>query len=380
MGEKVRMILNKMVQQNFGLAVIFFMTLLFLIGCEQNNKLSKRETTVKRVKFYKVNKEVTHFKRLYPSVIYGSKRVKLAFQVDGEINSLNVKRGDFIKKGFLIATLDSKKRKNTLDAARAQVLQRKKDYKRQKALTEKNVVSRAYLEQSERNYEIAQAHFKTAQKSYDDTFLKAPFAGLVTELYVENHQNVNAKEAILFLQDVDILEARIDLPEADVALAKSHLPREEILKRYKPRISFAVYKNKSFPLDVKEFEAQGDPATQTFRLTFLFKKPDKYNIYPGMTAWVTLEGFTLDENKLKGYYPVPVEAVIEKKLGEKQVWLVNKDMTVTPKKVQVSMMSENKVFVKGLKRGDIIVASGANYIHKNDKVKELTYIGNKKLN
>ena len=365
---------------NVKINTITLMSLFMMIGCDSSNNAQEATSTVtKNVKFYTVKEQVTSFKRLYPSVIYGSKRVKLAFQVDGEINALNVKRGDFIKKGFLIATLESKKRKNNVDAAFAQLKQREKDYHRQKALTDKKVVSKAYLEQSKRNFEISEAHYKTAKKSYDDTFLKSPFDGIVSELYVENFQNVNAKEPILFLQDVDTLEARIDMPESDIARAESHLTNEQIIERYKPMISFAVYKDKSFPLGVKEFEAQGDPSTQTFRITFLFKKPEKYNIYPGMTAWVTLEGFSLDKNKLKGYYPVPVEAVFEKKMGQKEVWIVNKDMSVTAKKVEVSMLSKDKIFVKGLKVGDVIVASGANYIHKNDKVKELTHVGNRKL-
>ncbi len=351
-----------------------------IISCDSKKDITvKKEQIAKNVKLYTVTKQLSSFKRLYPCVMYGSKRVKLAFQVSGELKTLNVRRGEKIKKGFLIATLDSRKKKNDLDAAIAQLTQREKNYNRQKALTEKKVVSKSYFEEAKRNYEIAKARFNNAKKIYEDTFLKAPFTGVVTELYVENYQYINAKEAILFLQDVETLEARIDLPESDVARTDSTLTAEEIQKKYKPMITFAVYKDKTFPLTIKEFEVQGDLQTQTFRATFLFNKPANYSLYPGMTAWITLNGISFEDDKLKGYYAVPVEAVIEKKIGQKAVWIVNKDMTVTFKEITTGMLSGNKIFIKGVKAGDILVASGANYINSGDKVKELVRIGNKLL-
>ncbi len=361
-----------------SISLMIILLLGIFIGCDsKKNVIVKKEQVVKNVKFYTVTKQLNNFKRLYPCVMYGSKRVKLAFQVSGELKTLNVKRGEKIKKGFLIATLDSRKKKNDLDAATAQLTQREKDYHRQKALTEKNVVSKSFFEEAKRNYEIAKAHFNNAQKVYDDTFLKAPFAGVVTELYVENYQYINAKEAILYLQDVETLEARVDLPESDVARTDATLTTEEIHKKYNPMITFAVYKNKTFPLTIKEFEVQGDLQTQTFRATFLFNKPANYSLYPGMTAWITLNGISFEADKLKGYYAVPVEAVIEKKLGQKAVWIVNEDMTVTFKEVSAGMLSGNKIFIKGVNARDVLVASGANYINSDDKVKELARIGNK---
>ncbi|UDQ98767.1 efflux RND transporter periplasmic adaptor subunit [Lentisphaerota bacterium WC36G] len=352
-----------------------------IIGCDASKKNvdTKIAVKIKNVKLFKVESNLDSFERMYPCIIYGSKRAKLAFQIPGVINELNVKRGEFVEKGKLIAKLDSRDYYNDFTAATAQLNQRKKDYERQKKLTEKNVVSRSYFEQAERNYEIAKAHYEKTKKAYEDTFLNAPFAGIITELYIENFQNVAAKEDIVYLQDVDNLEARVDLPESDVARIPPHIPADKIEEIFKPRISFAVYKGETFPLTVKEFEAQGDPETHTFKVTFIFHRPKDRSIYPGMTAWVTMNGISLEKQYLKNYYSVPVEAVIEKKNGCSGVWLVNKDMTLTFKKVEVGMIEGGKILVKGVKSGDILVASGANYINPNDKVKELSYMGNKKL-
>src|SRR5262249_30192072 len=47
----------------------------------------------------------------------------------------------------------------------------------------------------------------------DDTTLRAPYAGVIAQRFVEQGQNVRAKERVVRLQDVEEIEIVVDVPE-----------------------------------------------------------------------------------------------------------------------------------------------------------------------
>ena len=63
----------------------------------------------------------------------------------------------------------------------------------------------------------AQAAVDTARDELGYTTLRAPFGGVVSKRYVDNYQEIRAKEPIVSLDDVSSVEILVDVPELIVA-------------------------------------------------------------------------------------------------------------------------------------------------------------------
>ncbi len=64
---------------------------------------------------------------------------------------------------------------------------------------------------------MAKAALDDAKADLGDTALRAPFSASVGEVFMENFQNVQSKQAILSLVGIDTVEIEVDLPESIVA-------------------------------------------------------------------------------------------------------------------------------------------------------------------
>ena len=235
----------------------------------------------------------------YPGKVGAQDAVDLAFEVSGKLIEFPIRRGQKVDKGDLIARLDPRDFENNAASNKATYLQTKADLERYRNLYADNAISVQELQIKQRENEVALANFKIAKKALDDTQLRAPFKGSIAKQYVENFQNIQAKEAIASLQDVSELEIIIDVPENDIGKS----PRLRSIMRISQTdlsgalnneeiTSTAVFKSlsdKTYSISLKEFETEADPVTQTFRFKFNLKAPEEINILPGMTATVKIE-------------------------------------------------------------------------------------------
>jgi multidrug resistance efflux pump len=64
-----------------------------------------------------------------------------------------------------------------------------------------NAVSRQELDQAEARARIAAADVKIKEKALEDTAIRADFDGIIADRFVDNFQNVVAKQPILLFQE-----------------------------------------------------------------------------------------------------------------------------------------------------------------------------------
>ena len=110
----------------------------------------------------------------------------------------------------------------------------------------------------------SRAQLTSAQKALSDTELRAPFAGRIGRTYVDNFNNVQAKQPILLLQDLTQLEAVVNFPEQDWLRAKAGLTLTQRNERAKLEVSLSTLPDRSFPAAITEIAAAADPVTRTF--------------------------------------------------------------------------------------------------------------------
>jgi membrane fusion protein, multidrug efflux system len=197
-----------------------------------------------------------------------------------------------------------------------------------------------------------------------DTTLAAPYDGVIAERFVEQGQNVRAKQAVVRFQDVDEIEVVVDVPEAVMA---ADLQRADIVELL-AELSGAP--GVQFPVEVREIAQVADPTTRTFKVRAAAKAPDGVRALPGMTATVTM---TYRRASILGNrIMVPVAAVSQNAGGEQVVWVVTADGQVAPRPVKVGAISGGEIEItEGLAPGDQIAVAGVSSLRKGMKVRDL---------
>jgi RND family efflux transporter MFP subunit len=309
----------------------------------------------------------------YPGTISAAQEAELSFEVQGKITQFPVSEGQLVDEGALLARVDPHDYQTAVDAASSRRKEAKADYERHQELYASNAVSQSDLEVKRRQYEVADADLKTAQKSLRDTYLKAPFAGRVARKLVEDFENVRPKQPVLLLQDDTSLEVVINIPEADAAISRRGADREEHAKTLNPMVTVSSFPDRSFPATVKEFSTAADPTTRTFKATLAFKPPNDVSILPGMTAKVTVTAPAGDTAGAPRGFSIPSNAVAADETGRSYVWVVDpSSMTVSRKYVEVGDLTGAQTEVlSGLAGGDVIATSGVHHLRDGMKVKKL---------
>ena len=305
-----------------------------------------------------------------PGQIEAAKRANMSFEVSGLMVEMLVKEGHAVSEGDLLARIDSADFKANRDAASAQLEAAKLEATRAQGLYDRQATSKQRLDLSLSNLAVARANFDKADKAFNDTSMRAPIAGTVAKIYVEDIVNVRAKQDILVIHDTSKLKVVVDVPETLGILAKPGISLEERAKRAKPTVFLTSLSERGFPARIEEVSSLADPATRTYEVTLSFDPPSDLNILPGMTAKLSVS-LADDIIGNTDAYSVPSQAVAGGEDGSSYVWAVDAaSMTVSRKAVTTGKLSGSKieVFSDELSDGDWIAVSGVQKLQVGDQV------------
>ena len=354
-----------------------------LTGCGKESEEAAREV-IRPVKVITVAAGTDISGLNLPGKIRASQRVELAFkEVGGRLIELPIegREGQEVKQGELLARIDPKDFETTLrnvqgrlKEAQADLQLAKKEFARVKRIQAKDpgAVSGANIDRKREAVNAMEgrirslgAEVEAAKNRLSYTYLKAPFAGMIAQRFVDNFQDVKPKQPILALEDITQVEILIDVPENVVALARD-TENEDI----KAVAQFPSIPGKKYPLTLKEYATRADAATQTYQVVLQMPQPEDLLVFPGMTATVSLaigSSATVGSSIL-----IPAIAVVAKPDGSSFVWEVDpKDMTVHQRKVKVGPItgSENINIVDGLKGGEKIAVAGVLKLQEGMRVR-----------
>ncbi len=150
-------------------------------------------------------------------------------RVAGELQGLVLREGDPVKAGQIIARIDpadSQARLNQAqqqaDSAKTQIDIAQRQWDNNKALVDQGFISKTALDTSQNNLSAAQANHKAAlaavdlaRKSMQDTVLRAPIAGVVSQRLAQPGERVGVDARIVEIVDLGQLELEAALSAAD---------------------------------------------------------------------------------------------------------------------------------------------------------------------
>jgi membrane fusion protein, multidrug efflux system len=150
-------------------------------------------------------------------------------RVPGELQGLTLREGDTVKAGQVIARVDSSEYQSRVtqaqrsaDAAKAQVDIAQRSYDNNKALVNQGFISSTALQTSAANLAGTQSTFasalaavEVARKSLDDTVLKAPISGIISQRSAQPGERVGVDARVVEIIDISRLELEATLAASD---------------------------------------------------------------------------------------------------------------------------------------------------------------------
>jgi RND family efflux transporter MFP subunit len=358
--------MNVELKQVFGVFFLIAVTMLLISGCGEKDEGEPAEI-VRPVKTAVVQ-GFSEGEQTFPGRVDAGEKLLMSFRVPGRIVELPVKKGQAVAKGQLIARLDPRDYEIAVEEAKATFQRAEADFKRYERLYETDAVPLADLDQRRSERDVAKARLDEAEKNLSYTDLRAPFAGMIGNRYVENYMDVQAQEDIVDLNDTTTVEVKINAAENLVA-AIDQFAKDLDIKVY---AEFDAAPGRRFELQLKELAARADPETQTFQVVFTMPQPADVNLLPGMSALVRVvvgikSGATID-------LPISVPAIAVKTSpeGKKMVWVVDTDdMTVHSREVTVGSMRGSAAIevLDGLEGGEHVVIAGLAQLREGMKVR-----------
>ena len=183
--------------------------------------------------------------------IFATELIDVGAQVSGQIKKLYVKLGDQVKKGDMIASIDSSTQQNSIDNKEAQLAIykaqlesakvalniAKTQFDRENALFAKNATSKQEFESAKNTYSANSAKIKeleaqikqtnielsTAKINLGYTKITAPRDGTVVSVQVEEGQTVNANQTtptIVNIADLSHVKMKMQIAEGDITKIK----------------------------------------------------------------------------------------------------------------------------------------------------------------
>lgn len=164
----------------------------------------------------------------FDGTVQAVRQTAIAAQVSGAVVALDVKAGDTVKAGQVLARLDARAAEQTaaisdaqLQAARAAQQAADHEFERQKLLFAQNYISRAALERAEAQYNAAQAQVAAqragvgaARATSGFYVVKAPYAGVIADVAVVLGDLAMPGRPLMTLYDPAVLRVTVNVPQS----------------------------------------------------------------------------------------------------------------------------------------------------------------------
>jgi membrane fusion protein, multidrug efflux system len=301
--------------------------------------------------------------------------VTIRTQISGYLIKVDFKEGDEVKKGDLLAQIDSRPYEATLAQAKGQLARDEAmlkgaqvDLTRYQGLAAQNAVPRQQLDtqialvaQDEGTVEADKAAVKSAEVNLQYCRILSPLDGRVGLRQVDQGNYVTPGDAnglvvITQLQPISVL---FTVPEDNLQAIAKRLQAGAVLPATAYDRSGAT---KIADGALETFDSQIDPTTGTIKLRAQFSNENR-GLYPNQFVNIRL---LLDTHK---DVTTMTTAGIQRGVPGTFVYLVNADSTVSVRPVQLGVTDGDRVEVlSGLTPGDRIVIDGADKLRDGAKI------------
>lgn len=357
--------------------------LLFVLpGCQE--EIPQKEV-IRMVRAVQVNDPAEFTKRWFPGQAKATQEVDLSFRVAGPLIERPINVGDKVPKGQELARIDPRDFEVELRNVQGQLEREKAVLKRAEADYERVIrikkqdpgaVSQALIDRSRQlvastqgNIRSLQAAVAAAKDRLSYTYLNAPFDGIITATYVENFQNVKAKQPIARLIDHSKIEMIVNIPEDLIHYADYLQAAGNVL-----RVRFDPFPDRELEAQIKEVGKEASRTTRTYPVTLIMDQPEDIKILPGMAGKAN-RAVAMPKMQDQTGIVIPETAVFSPDDSDTTyVWMIDdQKKTVGRREVKTGELLDTGIAIAdGLKPGEWIAIAGVHYLQEGQQVRILS--------
>jgi HlyD family secretion protein len=321
------------------------------------------------------------------------RRAAVASKGTGRLVELRVKEGDRVKKGEIIARLESADMAAALaraqadrsvavaelDLAKAEETDATLSYKRNKGLVASEMISQADFEAAEARYhralasvasaeagvKAADAAVQAARVDVENTIIRAPFDGTVLtknadvgEVVAPFGSATSAKAAVVTMADMDSLEVEADVSESNL---------EKVHTGQRCEIILDAYPDTRYDGVVEAIVPTVDRAKATVLTKVRFLNRDE-RVLPEMSARVSFLSDPVPGEKQSPVIAIPPSAVVTR--GSASIVFIARGDRAEEKPVDAGEPVGGYVEIKsGLQTGERIILNPPEGLRSGDRIR-----------
>jgi len=314
--------------------------------------------------------------------VVARRKATLATKILGKLTEVNFEEGQRVKAGDIVARLDDSNYLAALHQAEALAVQAKVTldnteplYARYRTANQQGGIStytmetqRLAYENARTAYTVAQAAVKFAQAAENDTYVRAPFDGIVTVKVAQVGEIVapsgagagDTRTGIVTIVDMNSLEVEVDVSENYIERVQVGAP---------VTIHLDAYPEWDIPGSVIAIIPTADQSKGTVQVRVAIKAKDK-RILPQMAARVAFLN-TPEKGAAQAVsrVTVPVAAVLGTgKTGT--VFVIGEEGKIEKRDVALGLKTATNVTIlSGITAGERLAGDNLDKLHDGDKVK-----------
>lgn len=279
-------------------------------------------------------------------------------EIPGTLIALNVKAGQHVSKGQILARVDDGGSSQQVASLETQYQLAKTTYERQKNLWNQKIGSEIQYLQAQTQMLSLQRSVAQAKAMLAKTVIRAPFSGTIDEVFVEKGQVVSANpQGLMRIVNLNNMYVSTSVPESYIGKLKVGTQVDVFLTSL----------NKNYKGKVRQVGNFINPNNRSFGIEVSIPNPENL-LRPNQVAKLKVIDYTA-----KNAIVVPTNVIQEDGEGNKFVFVAinSNGKTATAKKVLVSTgkSSDNVTeILTGLSANDIIVTEGVNSISEGMKL------------
>jgi membrane fusion protein, multidrug efflux system len=292
-----------------------------------------------------------HVRQLYLSGrTEAEHKVMITSRTNGLLDKLNVRRGQAVKEGEVVAVLSDEAREAQVEQATALMNQRRAELEARRKLIEQGTLPRLDGVNLESQYRTAAAALAGAEAERDRGIIRAPWSGIITDVPTVAGQPMSPGKEIAQLISLDPMLAIVEVSERKLGGVK--LGGEAKIK---------LVDGQTANGRVRYVAKSASAMTRTYRVEVAIDNADGA-IPDGITCEVKLALAPVQAVR------VPRSSLTFSSAGELGVRIVNEQDVVEFAPVQVLADGQTQMWVDGIASGARVIVQGQDFVREAQRV------------
>ncbi len=292
--------------------------------------------------------------------------ITLSAEMGGLITKVNVKEGQTVRQGSIVATVDASVLSSNVQELKTQLEYAEYMLEKQKELQKRGVGSEFDLETAKNQVNSLKASMQSLNTQRGKAVIRAPFTGVIDQVFAKEGQMAGPGAPIVRLvnnKNVDIVST----------ISEKHLSKVKVGTPI--RVSFPNYSDTTLELKVSNVGNYIEPTNRTFRI--MANIPNNSLLLPNMLAEVSITDMYVDSGMV-----VPSKSILKDQNNNDYLFLATPSgkskeghPTYKVKLINVEIIErfEGEALIKTtteLEAGNQVVVDGARGIADQDIVRE----------